>query len=279
MKKLIIMAALAFVSACATSEKREKPAAEENYEDTAIASTKPVDYKDDVVIAKEEKLPAATYTALNEAIRQQNDDQIQKACSEILTQNSKDTKALNALALVYYKKGRFEAAHYLLNKALSANPNSAEIYGNIGTVLLAKNERREAVKSFRKALQLNPDDAMVGANLGAIYVQEKDYTKALLALEVAVSKGMKDVKVLNNYAVALTAKGRTKEAADFYEKILKENPSQKEAMLNYSILLIEVMNKNKEGLDLLNRLKFVGPSAESRQVIKQLENKAKAALQ
>ena len=278
MKIVLIISALAFLAACATSEKVAPKAADDNYEDTA-ATTKSVDAHDDVVIAKEEKLPAATYTALNEAIRQQNDDQIQKASGEILTQNPKDAKALNALALVYYKKGRLEAAQYLLNKALSANPTSPEIYGNIGTVLLAKNERRDAVKMFRKALELNPDDAMVGANLGAIYVQEKDYNKALLALEVPVKKGMKDAKVLNNYAVALTAKGRTKEAADIYEKILKENPSQKEAMLNYSILLIDVMKKNKEGLDLLNRLKFVGPSAESRQVIKELENKAKAALQ
>jgi hypothetical protein len=39
------------------------------------------------------------------------------------------------------------------------------------------------------------------------------------------------------------------------------------------------MQKNKEGLDLLNRLKFVGAPPEVRDTIKNLENKAKAGLQ
>ncbi len=100
-----------------------------------------------------------------------------------------------------------------------------------------------------------------------------------MALDIAVKNGQRDFKVMNNYAIALSASGKTKEAADIYEKILKENPSQKDVMLNYAILLIEDLNKNKEGLDLLNRLKFVGTSPETRDIIKQLENKAKAGLQ
>ncbi len=278
MRKLLLLTALIYLSACSTNSPKNEVAEENSYQDMAIAETKSVG-QEDFAIKKDAPVADSLYSALNEAIKQQNDDQIQKSSGEILTQNPKDTRALNALALVYYKRGGFEAAQYILNKALVSNPNSAEVYGNLGTVLLAKGERREAVKLFRKALSINPDDAIVGANLGAIYVQERDYNKALLALEVSVRKGMKDHKVLNNYAISLTAKARPKEAAEIYEKILKENPSQKEVMLNYSILLIDEMKKYKEGLDLLNRLKFVGPTSESRQVIKDLEIKAKAGLQ
>lgn len=267
--------------ACSTTNKNNVTITDSGVEtdqDAGVSETKSLG-QDDVDIKKDIPVAGSLYDALNEAIKQQNDEQIQKASGEILTQNPKDGRALNALALVYYKRGRFEAAQYLLNKALVSNPNSSEVYGNLGTVLIAKNDRREAVKMFRKALSLNPDDALVGANLGALYVQEKDYSKALLALEVPVKKGMKDQKILNNYAISLAAKGRVKDAADIYQRILKENPSQKEVMLNYSILLIDDMKKYQEGLDLLNRLKFVGPAPESRQVIKDLEIKAKAGLQ
>jgi len=282
MKKIALLCLIYLFSGCASESKKEEVSTTSESPTNAAQSVeaKPVLAKEDAVdIKKTEKIADSQYSKLNEAIKNQNDEAIQTSASEILTQNPKDVRALNALGLLYYKKGRFEAAQYLLNKALNANSNSAEIYGNLGVVYLAKGERREAIKAFRKALEINPKDALVGANLGSIYVQEKDFNKALMSLEIAVKNGMKDPKVMNNYAITLTANGKVKEASEIFEKILKDNPSQKEAMLNYSILLIEEMQKYKEGLDLLNRLKFVGVGSESRQVIKDLENRAKAGLQ
>ena len=63
-----------------------------------------------------------------------------------------------------------------------------------------------------------------------------------------------------------------------YEKVLKANPSSRDIMLNYSIFLIDQKQKYKQGLDLLNRLKFVGVQPEARNIIKDLENRAKAGL-
>lgn len=223
-------------------------------------------------------IPNSVYSTLNDAIKNQNDEAIKKISMEILTQNSKDLKALNSLAMVYYKKGRMEAAQFLLTKGIAAHPTSSELQSNLGLIYLAKNERRDAAKAFRKALEINPKDIVAGANLGAIYSQEKDYIKAAIALEFPVKRGTKDPKIMNNYAIALSATGRAKEGAEYYEKVLKDNPSHKEAMLNYAISLIENLQKNKEGLDLLNRLKFVGAPQDAREVIKNLENKAKAGL-
>ncbi len=284
MKKIIL---LGFLILTACSSSTVKPDSSEDEPASASIATQAAAAppsgsttdKNLPEIRRDEKVSASQYAPLNDAIKQQNDDAIQKVAGEILTQNSKDLVALNALAMIYYKKSRFDAAAYLLKKAIAAHPESSEAYGNMGLVLLAQNERREAIKSFRRAIEINANNGVAGANLGSIYVQEKDYNKALMALDVAVKNGQRDFKVMNNYAVALSASGKTKEAADIYEKILKENPSQKDVMLNYSILLIEDLNKNKEGLDLLNRLKFVGSSPETREIIKQLENKAKAGLQ
>ena len=277
MTRKVLTAAFLVLSACGSSEVNqtdENPKKSEAMQNAAIQIEKP-----DPEIKREEKVPDSQYSALNEAIKQQNDEAIQKSTAEILTQNSKDLKALNALAMVYYKKGRYEASAYLLNKALVAHPDSSEAYSNMGLVLLEKNETREAIKSFRKAIEINPLNSTAGANLGAIYVREKDYNKAILSLEIAVKNGIRDFKTMNNYAVALTGTGKTKEASEIYERLMRDNPSQKEVMLNYSILLIEELHKYKEGLDLLNRLKFVGSAPESRQVIKELEIKAKAGLQ
>ncbi len=294
MKKLVVLIIGLHIIGCASSpqandkqnlsftepevtlerESATQPPAEAKDEarEEAKKETKPETKVAPVVIS------TSLYNTLNDAIKNQNDELIQKSSMEILTQNSKDIKALNSLALVYYKKGRLEAAQFLLNKGLLANAKSSELHSNLGLVYLAKNERREAVKSFKKALEINSQDMVAGANLGAIYTQEKDYMKAALSLEVSIKKGSSDPKILNNYAIALSATGRIKEAGEIYAKLLKDNPSHREAMLNYSILLIENMQKNKEGLDLLNRLKFVGAPQDSRDTIKNLENKAKAGL-
>lgn len=215
---------------------------------------------------------------LTEAVRSQNDEAISQATTEILTQNPKDVRALNALAMVYYKRGRFEAAEYLLNKAMAINNDRAELYSNMGLIKMAQGEKREAIQAFRKGLSMNSQDAVIGANLGSIYVKEKDYSKAELALEIPYRKGMRDIKTLSNYAIALTGTGKHAKAEEIYQKLIKDNPGQRDIMLNYSILLIEHKQKYREGLDILNRLKFVGAPSESRNLIKDLESKAKAGL-
>lgn len=223
-------------------------------------------------------LMASQTDKLSLAIRSQDDTAIEQATTEVLTQNPKDTQALNALAMVYYKKQRYQASEYLLLKAMSVSANSTELYNNLALTKLALNEKREAIKLFRKALEINSTESVVGANLGALYLEEKDFAKAELALEIPFKKGTKDIKILSNYAVALTGVGKADKAGALLDTLLKENPSQRDIMLNYSINLIEHQKKFKEGLDLLNRLKFVGAPVEARNLIKELESKAKSGL-
>ena len=213
------------------------------------------------------------------AIKSQNDEMVVKSANEVLSQNPKDLRALNALGMTYFKSGRNEAALYLINKAIDIQPKSSELYSNLGLIELSRGEKRAAIQAFRKGLEINPSDAIIGANLGSIYVAEKEYQKAELALEIPYKKGTKDVKVLNNYAIALTGNKNSKKAGDIYAKLVRDNPSQRDIMLNYAINLITHQQKYKDGLDLLNRLKFVGIPPESRNVIKDLETQAKAGLQ
>jgi Flp pilus assembly protein TadD len=271
---------LAFVIGCSSTPQKEPSTSGEVTDASGKVATS--DYHSDRnENAKKNGVTAIGASAsdrLTNAIRSQNDDAISQATTEILTQNPKDLRALNALAMVYYKRGRYEAAEYLLNKAMTIDSNRAELHSNLGLIKMAQGERREAIQSFRKGLTLDSQDAVIGANLGAIYVKEKDYSKAELALEIPYKKGTKDIKTLSNYAIALTGNGKLGKAEEIYEKLMKDNPGQRDIMLNYSILLIDHKQKFREGIDVLNRLKFVGAPAESRNLIKDLESKAKAGL-
>lgn len=223
------------------------------------------------------KTPAAE-EALMQAIKRQSDSEIIKAANDLLILNPSNLKALNALGVLNYKKSRYKAAEYFLNKALKAHPQEPAIYNNLALVQLAQNEPREAVKLFKAGLSQKSGDMAISTNLGSILVANKDYANAEIALEPAYDRGSKDMKAVTNYAVALAANKKNDEASKIYQRLLDDNSSSREIMLNYSIHLIENVKDYKKGLDLISRLKFVGVPDESRNVINQLENKAKAGL-
>ncbi|MEK6628962.1 MAG: tetratricopeptide repeat protein [Bdellovibrionota bacterium] len=219
-----------------------------------------------------------SYRDLEKAITSGNNESIKTISNDLLQMNSKDLKALNALAMYYYNKQQLAAAELLLNKALTSHPKSSAVYNNLGLIELAKNEKKEAINMFHKALELDSKNHSAAANIAAIYVKNKSYQYAVIALEKFADIKLIGVDSLNNYAIALQATGKLDDASDIYESILKKVPDHKSALLNFSILLIEKQAKYNDGLDIINRLKFVGIDNESRELIKNLENKAKAGL-
>ena len=293
MKKLVAATIfLGLLSACETMQKGAHSEEDSSYSPTTNSGEHPSSTESAAAAGFAQSAnagkptPAATSQAgavvsqgsLVDAIKSQNDEQISRVAGQLLTQNPNDIRALNAMAMYYFKKGKIDAAKFLLNKAVLANPNVGEVHNNIGLIYLSNNERREAIKSFRKALDINGNDGIAAANAGSIYVIERDYVKAASALSVAFNHGIRDAKTMNNYGAALTAVQRFDEAASVYQSAMKEQNNNRELLLNYAILLIDHQNKYKEGVEVLNRLKFIGPSTESRNRIIALENKAKAGV-
>ncbi|MGZ3726479.1 MAG: tetratricopeptide repeat protein [Pseudobdellovibrio sp.] len=281
--KFVLVGISLFVFSCSSSPKTETAPS------VPPPEIKKADKKSDVAQddrpatakaaeVKTEAPKPVKYDALNAAIAANNDEKIKAAAIEVLQSNSKDTKALNALAMSAFRKGHTDAAVLILEKVLTIDPKSSSASSNMGLISLSRNEKHDAIESFKKALEFDPNNAVAAMNLGSIYIKENDYAKTVIALDQTVSNGKADENSMNNYAIALAATGKAQAAADIYEKILKKNSSNKNVMLNLAIVLIEKLNKNEEGLDLVNRLKFVGADSDARQVIKDLEIKAKAGL-
>jgi Tfp pilus assembly protein PilF len=273
------------LTGCMTSGGANDDFGNESGDNSSAAAGKPTANSFSVNSAGEEapappaaKTSAALDTGLVEAIKSGNNESIYRASIQALSQNPNDVRALNALGMYHYQKAHYSAALLMFNKALKVSPNISDLHNNIGLVHLAQNEEREAMQSFKKAMELNSRDGTAAANIGAIYIEQKDYTKALVAMEIAYRKNSRDANILNNYGIALTANGKYREAHDIYKKGLSANPNSKDLMLNHAILLIDHLKANEEGLDLLNKVKFLGVSNEARNRINLLENKAKAGL-
>jgi len=225
------------------------------------------------------------YAELDNAIANSDIEKIKIHSSEILLAHPQDLKALNSLAMYYYQKQQVEAALTLLNKSLTAPAQSSAeftvavsaIYNNLGLIELAKNNKQEALKMFRQALEIDRNNYIAATNAAAIYLKEKDYKKIIITLEGFINSTVR-AEGFTYYAIALHATGKPAESAEIFEKILKIKPDSRLALLHYSILLIETQAKYKEGLAQIDRLKLMGAGSESRQIINNLEIKAKAGL-
>jgi Flp pilus assembly protein TadD len=186
---------------------------------------------------------------------------------------------LNALALIHLRRGKPGAAKLLLVRALEKNPAVASLHNNLGVALLDENDQDGAVVQFKQALKLDDHQAEALGNLGSIYARGGDYAKAIALLGPSYKQNKSNIAIANNYALALRSAKDYEGARRVYDDILKQNSKEVTSLLNYAILLIDFMNKPKDGLDLVYKLKFL--ETDRKDVLTRanaLEKKAKSEL-
>jgi len=147
--------------------------------------------------------------------------------------------------------GRIDEAIENFQKAAELNPADASISNNLGVLYYSKGLMEEAEASFRKAVEIEPNHADALYGLGKVY-QEYAKTDGSLkqALEQYISK-------LRNRIAILYERGKTEEAWEISNKLLKLSPDDAEnqndcAVLCYKLGRIEVackaIDKAKEAL-------------------------------
>lgn len=267
---------------CSSKPKTQKSGAIQDAAEVDMTNTKNIAEKPGQNLAPPPVTATPTSSSdsdpLGSAIASKNDDLIFRAASEVLLTKPNDVRALNAIGMFYLRKGRFKAAQWMFSQALAQNPNVSDLHTNMGVSYLGLANRREAMKSFRKSIELDSSNSLAAANVGAMYVQDHDYPKALIALEIAVEKIKGDHRIYNNYGIALMASGSYEKAEDSFQKALKAKPNDQDASLNLASLYINHLGKADQGLEIVNRIKFLGPRSELRSQIISLENKAKMGL-
>jgi len=198
------------------------------------------------------------YKALAQALR--TGGKVQEETVRILGVNPNDAVALNTLALIHLRHGRPAAAKLLISRALEKNPPNASLLNNLGIALLDEGAQEAAVVQFKKALQLDEHHTEALGNIGSIYAQGGDYSKALTFLDKSYKQNRGNLAVANNYAISLRVTKDYEGALKVYQELLKTNSREIPVLLNCAILYIDYMNKPKEGLDLVYKVKLLETS-------------------
>lgn len=220
------------------------------------------------------------YEALGRAVRVAGKaSAIEDEAARILGVNAHDPIALNALALLNLRRGKPGAAKLLLSKALEKNAPTASLHNNLGVAFMDEGDQEAAIVEFKKALQLDDRHAEALGNLGSLYAKSGDFERAFPYLESSYKANRLNVAVANNYALALRERKDYEGARRVYLESLQAHPKDVPTLLNYAILLIDFMNRPKDGLDAVFKLKF--QETQRKDVLARanaLEKKAKSEL-
>ena len=179
--------------------------------------------------------------------------------------------AYNALALTYYKMGKFELAETALHKASDLDPKSAFVWNNLGLVAFERGHDQEAFLDFQKASELDPKYVQARLNKAVVYLDCGDYKRARADLEKAVEIDPNDAESQVALGVASRGDGKFDQARKAYERALDIEPDYPPALYDLGVLYMDFDKDPAKAKDLLGQyLQAVGkddsrrPDAEAR---------------
>ena len=126
-------------------------------------------------------------------------------------------------------KQDYAAATQKYERLASLQPNSANVFNNLGLAYYMAGMRREAVQPLQKALRLKPDLLSANLILGMDYVQLNEAEQAIAPLERALRQDGNNRDALFALASAHFALKHFERAAEVYQREIKVRPNDSDA--------------------------------------------------
>lgn len=128
------------------------------------------------------------------------------------------------------------AASY--KKAIQIKPDFFEAFGNLGTVLQAQGKLNAAIESYQKGLKINPQDARAYFNLGTALRDNGALNDAINSYKKAIALFANYTDAHNNLGETLRDSGDMDAAVKSYQAALSLNPSHAQANYNMAEFLV-----------------------------------------
>jgi adenylate cyclase len=136
-----------------------------------------------------------------------------------------NASAHRLLGAVYVRWAQYDLAAEELKRAIELNPNDAESYGSLGSVMLYSGRKEEAIQAMETKNRFNPHlgpgDFM---ELGLAYYLEGRYEDAIRILERGVGQKPGFVENHIGLAAAYAQSGRSVEAKKAATTVLRLSP-------------------------------------------------------
>jgi len=161
-----------------------------------------------------------------------------------LTRKADPDKAVEnytQLGLGYIQQGRYDRARARLNRALEINPDYPGANNAIAILMQVEGEPEEAALYFEKTLELDDEFSKGHYHYGLFLMQNKDYEKACQHLKQAAQdiEFQQRGNAYTNLGLCYYRKGDTANAIKTYQRTLKVQRYNAQALVNLSAVLFE----------------------------------------
>lgn len=136
-----------------------------------------------------------------------------------------NASAHRLLGEIYLRRAQYDLAAGELKRAIELNPNDAKSFGTLGAVLLYSGRTDEAIQSMETEMRFNPHlDPGDIMELGLGYYLKGRYEDSIKTLEKGVGHKPDFVGHHIHLAAAYAQSGRSEEARQAAEKVLRLDP-------------------------------------------------------
>jgi Flp pilus assembly protein TadD len=140
--------------------------------------------------------------------------------------------AANNLGIALFAQRRFAEAEQCFRHVLSLNPNDADVYFNLGNVLMQLDRADEAALCYQQALRINPNHADALNHLGSVFKGKNQLDQAIACYQQALRIRPQHADALNNLGVAQTEQGLIGPALASFQAAIRNNPRHADAFNN-----------------------------------------------
>ena len=189
-------------------------------------------------------------------------------CTEILEQNDKYIQAYVLMSKVCMVQGDFEGSLSNIDKALSLDMNSSEVYFIKGCIYYNADNFEKALEAYKTALSIDPKDEKNYAWVAMSYYQLEDYSEAYSYFKEAAELDISNPEYRYYMAKCSINKNNSEEAFANFSILKRLAPTNVEYVQEYADYL--VLNGNKKAaLSLLkSTLKLVSEKSEKEKLKK-----------
>ena len=179
------------------------------------------------------------------------------------------------LAALYYGRGNLAVALEELRIAAAADSNFPLTYSLYGLVYMDLREYQLAQANFERGLRLSPTDPDINHNYGWFLCQTGRENESIKYFMQAVGNSLYQApwRSLSAAGVCSLRKNNIKEAEDFFQRALRQEPDDLGSLLNLGQIRYR-QGSLEEARKLVSRYnKLVEPTAESLWLALRVEHK------
>ncbi|HEV2882047.1 MAG TPA: tetratricopeptide repeat protein [Pyrinomonadaceae bacterium] len=150
-------------------------------------------------------------------------------------------EANNLLGLAYDRRGQHKQAREFYERALSVEPQNAQVLNNLGHSLYLDDRYADALARLKDAARLAPADTRVAGNLALVYGRLGKYDDAFRQFKRAGS----EFYAHTSTAALLANAGRDRDAIKHYEAARKLSPASSDVLRQLITLYVRTGQRDK----------------------------------